>query len=136
MELLRLCKKIASIDVGEKRIGLAFFINGVSLPQDAIFRKNRDQASRDLLKVLNEWDINTLIVGIPKDSSDYEVMKKKIEHFVGLLKFDGEVFYQDESFSSFEAKESMKGNIKQKRDGKIDSISAKIILERWVSDNL
>jgi putative Holliday junction resolvase len=136
MELLRLCKKIASIDVGEKRIGLAFLIHGVSLPQDAIFRKNRDQASRDLLKVLNEWDINTLIVGIPKDSSDYEVMKKKIEHFVGLLKFDGEVFYQDESFSSFEAKESMKGNIKQKRDGKIDSISAKIILERWVSDNL
>jgi putative Holliday junction resolvase len=62
-------------------------------------------------------------------------MKKKIEHFVNLIKFQGDIFYQDESFSSFEAKESMKGNIKQKRDGKIDSISAKIILQRWVDEN-
>jgi putative Holliday junction resolvase len=130
-----LYKKIASIDVGEKRIGFAIAINGIVLPQDAIFRKNRDQASSDVLKALKEWNINILVVGIPKDSNDYGVMKKKIEHFVNLIKFNGEVFYQDESFSSFEAKESMKGMIKQKRDGKIDSISAKIILERWLSDN-
>jgi putative Holliday junction resolvase len=130
-----LYKKIACIDVGQKRIGVAFYINGVILPQNAIFRKNRDQASSDLLKVLEEWSIDTLVVGLPKDSIDYEVMKKKIEHFVNLIKFQGDIFYQDESFSSFEAKESMKGNIKQKRDGKIDSISAKIILQRWVDEN-
>jgi putative Holliday junction resolvase len=43
------------------------------------------------------------------------------------------VHYQDEQGSSSEAKEQMAGVIKQKRDGRIDSIAAKIILERWLS---
>jgi len=43
------------------------------------------------------------------------------------------VQYQDEQGSSMEAKAQMAGVIKQKRDGRIDSIAAKIILERWLA---
>ena len=34
--------------------------------------------------------------------------------------------------SSIESKELIKGTIKHKKDGRIDSISAKIILERYL----
>ena len=36
------------------------------------------------------------------------------------------------AFSTNEAKEMIRGFIKQKRDGRIDSICAKIILQRWL----
>ena len=125
---------IGSIDIGLKRIGVAICLDGkVVIPQTAIVRKNRNQASRDVDAFLVEWEIKTLVVGLPKGGSSEEEMTRRIEHFVSLLDFKGEVFYHDEYGSSAEAKEIMKGKIKQKRDGKVDSIAAQIILERWLS---
>ncbi len=127
--------KIAAIDVGLKRIGIAICLNGtIVLPQEAILRKNRNQAARDVVGFLEEWEIDTLVVGLPKGGSSEEEMERRIRHFVSLLKLPDsmEIHYQDEQGSSFEAKEQMKGVIKQKRDGRIDSIAAKIILERWI----
>ena len=126
--------KIASIDVGLKRIGLAICLDGkIVLPQDAILRKNRNQAARDVKAFLEEWEIELLVVGLPKGGSSQEEMERRIRHFVSLLKLeDIRVEYQDEAGSSFEAKELTQGVFRHKRDGKIDSIAAKIILERWL----
>ena len=124
---------IAAIDIGLKRIGTAICLDKKSaLPQNAILRKNRNQAAKEVDDFLKAWEINTLIVGLPKGGSSEEEMQRRIEHFVSLLDFEGEVFYQDEYGSSSEAKEMMKGKVKQKRDGKVDSIAAQIILERWL----
>ena len=124
---------IASLDVGLKRIGVAICLDGKTvLPQVAILRKNRGQAARDVLAFLKEWEIQTLIVGLPKGGSSEAEMTRRIEHFVSLLGFSGEVFYHDEYGSSAEAKEMMMGKVRQKRDGKVDSIAAQIILQRWL----
>ncbi len=125
-------KRVACIDVGLKRVGVALGLNGVALPQNAILRKNRNQASRDVSSFLKEWDIEVLVVGLPKGGSSEDEMRRRIEHFVSLLDFKGEIFFEDEYGSSKEAKESMQGVTKQKRDGKVDSLAAKIILERWM----
>jgi putative Holliday junction resolvase len=123
-------KKYASIDVGLKRIGVAISVGlKISSPKEAILRKNRDQAARDVDAFLNEWEIDTLIVGYPGASID---MQNRIKHFVGLLQFDKEVIFQEENMSSIEAEELMRGEIKQKRDGRIDSIAAQIILDRYL----
>ncbi len=126
-------KKLAAIDIGLKRIGFAISLDGkIVLPQNAVIRKNRNQAANDVSKILKEWDIETLVVGVPIGGSSEDEMRKRAEHFVKLLDFEGEVFFIDESFSSQEAKEIAKGKIKQKRDGKIDSIAASLILERFL----
>jgi putative Holliday junction resolvase len=123
-------KKYASIDVGLKRIGVAISVGlGITSPQNAILRKNRDQAARDVDSFLQEWEIDTLIVGFPSASVD---MQNRIKHFVGLLKFDKKIIFQEENMSSIEAEELTKGEIKHKRDGRIDSIAAKIILDRYL----
>ena len=99
-------------------------------PQPAILRKNRNQAASEVDIFLKDWEIDTLIVGVPKSS---EEMQRRINHFVKLLKFDGEIKFQNEDMSSVEAEELMKGDIKYKRDGRVDSLAAKIILERYLS---
>jgi len=125
--------KLASIDVGLKRIGIAICLNGgIVIPQSAILRKNRNQAARDVSAFLKEWEIEKLIVGLPLDASSSEEMERRIRHFVSLLELSIPIEYQDEQSSSIEAKELTKGVFRHQKDGKIDSIAAKIILERYL----
>lgn len=126
-------KKIAAIDVGLKRIGVALCLSpSLVSPQEAILRKNRDQAAHDVSTFLQEWAIELLVVGLPKGGSSSEEMERRIQHFVSLVNFQGEVVYQDEYGSSIEAKELMHGIVRQRRDGRIDSMAAKVILERYL----
>lgn len=129
--------KLASIDVGLKRIGVAICLSGdIVMPQDAILRKNRNQAARDVNTFLKEWEIEKLIVGLPLDAASSEEMERRIKHFVSLLELTIPVVYQDEQSSSIEAKELTQGIFRHKKDGKIDSIAAKIILERYLSSTI
>jgi len=127
-------EKIAAIDVGLKRIGTAISLDGESaIPQPPVLRKNREQAARDVDTFLKEWHIERLVVGVPMSGSSAEQMQKRIAHFVNLLSFAGEIEYVDEYGSSLEAAERMRGVTRQKRDGKLDSVAAQIILERYLS---
>jgi putative Holliday junction resolvase len=126
-------QKLAAIDIGLKRIGVALCLNAnIVSPQEAILRKNRDQAAREVDVFLSEWGIECLVVGLPKGGSSEAEMGRRIHHFVSLLHFSGQVVYQDEYGSSVEAKEMMQGITRQKRDGRVDSMAAKVILERYL----
>ncbi len=122
--------KLASIDVGLKRIGVAICLTSdIVTPQNAILRKNRNQAANDVNAFLKEWEIDKLIVGIPSSNED---TKNRIKHFVALLELKIPFEFQEENMSSIEAEELIKGEIKYKRDGRVDSLAAKIILERFL----
>jgi len=128
--------KIIAIDLGLKRIGLAYSADkNFVTPLNAIERKNRNQASAAVREVIVEWNAEAVVIGIPIGGSSEDEMRRRVEHFMKLVDFDGPVYLQDESHSSLEAEESMKGMIKQKKDGRIDSLAAKIILERWMLAN-
>ena len=122
---------IASIDIGLKRIGVAIANLSVVTPLPAIIRKNRNQASNEVDNFLREWDIDILVVGYPQSSPE---MQKRISHFVSLLDFDKKIIFQNEDMSSIEAEDLIKGEIKYKRDGRIDSIAASIILQRYLNN--
>jgi putative Holliday junction resolvase len=123
--------KLACIDVGLKRIGVAICLSSnIVTPQPAILRKNRNQASNDVNAFLKEWEIEKLIVGYPSASED---MQKRINHFIKLLELKIPYELQEENLSSVEAEDMMKGEIKYKRDGRVDSLAAKIILERYLA---
>ena len=125
--------KYLAIDLGLKRIGLAYSAHkDLVTPLQAIIRKNRNQASDEVKKALKEWEIDSIVIGIPLGGSSEDEMRRRITHFMGLVDFDGEVFYQDEAGSSKEAEALIKGEIKQVRDGRVDSISAMIILQRYL----
>ena len=126
--------KLASIDVGLKRIGIAICLTSdIVTPQTAILRKNRNQAARDVNICLKEWEIEKLIVGFPSASID---MQNRINHFVSLLELKIPYEFCEENMSSIEAEDLIKGEIKYKRDGRIDSLAAKIILERYLTKKI
>jgi len=125
--------RIIAIDLGLKRIGLAYSGGqGIVTPLEAVERKNRNQASAAVKKIIEEWEADAVVVGIPMGGSSEEEMRRRVAHFMNLVAFDGPVHYQDEAGSSIEAEEMMKGDIRYRRDGRVDSLAAKIILERWL----
>ncbi|GAA6984119.1 Holliday junction resolvase RuvX [Helicobacter pylori] len=125
---------ILACDVGLKRIGIAALLNGVILPLEAILRQNRNQASRDLSDLLREKNIQVLVVGKPNES--YTDTNARIEYFIKLLDFKGEIVFINEDRSSIEAYENL-GHLGKKnkrlaiKDGRLDSLSACRILERY-----
>ncbi len=122
-----------ALDLGLKRLGVAVSLDGkIVTPLPAILRKNRNQAAKDFSKLLHEWEIEHLVVGIPYGGSSEEEMKRRVKHFCSLLEFDGTISYQDESGSSLEAQELLKGQMQYKRDGRVDSLAAMIILQRFL----
>ncbi|MDX1295556.1 MAG: Holliday junction resolvase RuvX [Sulfurimonadaceae bacterium] len=128
--------KVIAIDLGLKRIGLAYSADGnIVTPLNAVERKNRNQASAAVKAVIEEWGAEAVVIGIPMGGSSEDEMRRRVAHFMNLVGFDGPLYYQDESDSSLEAEEMMKGQIRHKKDGRIDSLAAKIILERWLASN-
>jgi len=126
--------RVIAIDLGLKRIGLAYSADGsIVTPLNAVERKNRNQAAEAVKAVLKEWEAEAVVVGIPMGGSSEEEMRRRVAHFMNLVGFEGPVHYQDESDSSLEAEALMKGEIRHKKDGRIDSLAAKIILERWIA---
>lgn len=125
--------RVACIDVGLKRIGVALCLQSdVVFPHECILRKNRNQAANEVTKLLREWNIEKLIVGMPYGGSAFLQMQARIKHFVSLIEFENEIIFIDEYGSSIEAKEKTAGVFKQKKDGKIDSVAACIILQRYL----
>lgn len=130
-----MAQKILAIDLGLKRIGLAYSADGrIVTPLSAVERKNRNQASAAVKAVIAEWGIQQIVVGIPMGGDSEEEMRRRVAHFMNLVDFDGPVAYQDESGSSLEAEEMMKGKIRYKRDGRVDSLAAMVILERFIRE--
>jgi putative Holliday junction resolvase len=125
--------KYIAIDLGLKRIGISYSAHkDLVSPLPAVIRKNRNQASDAVRALIKEWEVDAVVIGIPLGGSSEDEMRRRIAHFMNLVDFKGEVFYQDEAGSSKEAEALMKGEIKQVRDGRIDSISAMIILQRYL----
>jgi len=129
--------KYIAIDLGLKRIGIAYSAHkSIVTPLQPIIRKNRNQASAEVKKIIDEWEADIVVVGIPLGGSSEDEMKRRITHFMNLVAFQGDIFYQDEAGSSIEAENMMKGEMKYVRDGRVDSISAMIILQRFLSKQM
>ncbi len=141
---------IFGIDFGLKRIGMAKVLNNIIVPMPPILRKNRSQASLEFKKILlqhsdlNNTDQIKLIFGLSCVDKNDEIieskrdeMQRRIKHFLGLIDFEGDVIYIDESYSSIQAQDMLKdrnyqNRLKYRKNGVIDSISACIILERYL----
>lgn len=131
-------KKILACDVGLKKIGLAIVQLGIILPIEPIIRKNRNQASSELSEILKTREMEILVVGLPSGGeAGHTDTRNRILHFVGLIEFSGEIAYIDEDYTSLEALQSsaymgVQNRLKAQKDGRLDSLSAAVILQRFL----
>ena len=130
-------KSILSLDVGTKRIGLAYcdplFITSNILP--AVNRFENHQEIKIIRNHIDELNLTGFIVGIPLDAEGQMTTqaidcKKYGQLLSNELKLP--FSYVNEHSSTWES--SYRFGIKKDKSGLIDSLSAKIILEQWIQE--
>lgn len=125
--------KILSIDHGNKRLGIAISdelgISAQALPTIQV--NNEDFAIKQIVKLLDEHNCDTVLIGVPigfegKDSSQTKIVRE----FINKLKsqIQSPIIEWDETYSSKTASRNIKG--KKKRN--LDSESAKVILLEYL----
>lgn len=136
---------ILAIDYGTKFTGLATFHKGrdpFPMPLGRIKYVSDDQLIQDIKKTIEEEFIEAVVLGLPHLTDGQATnMTKTIQAFGKVLceqikpiKY----FEQDETLSSFEAKERMKSSPRynfQIDMTQIDAVAASIILEDFVSSS-
>lgn len=119
-----------AIDFGLKRIGVAWHCAGIALPLPAINFRDTAQVANEINTILAQKSPKILLFGIVR-----EELQSTLEAVIEKLKFSGEIKFVDENLSSAEAEKFISGRKKAKKlrkDGTLDSLSAMIILERYL----
>ncbi len=133
-------KRIAAIDYGKRRIGLAVcdMMHITITPKLTIDSSITDKYEA-ILKFINEESVDALVVGIPlRDDDKNKEFIDEIRDFIQVIqdKSGLVVYEQDESYSSIEALDTMIdiGYSKKKRrqKGNKDKIAAAIILRHFL----
>lgn len=120
-----------ALDLGLKRIGVALCVDEkIAMPLNAVLRKNRNQAAAEVKKILKEYQVKTLLIGVARGGASEEESQKRASHFASLLDFDGQICFVDEGFTSKEAS-NLRTKRSYKKDGKTDSLAALIMIKEY-----
>lgn len=123
-----------ALDFGLKRIGVAWHCKGIILPLEAIEFRNVSQVICDVQDTLNNKSPKILLIGIVK-----EELQIVLDSVLKGLDFSGEIVFIDENLTSQEASfyiNGRKNSKKLRKDGTLDSLSAMIILERYLKQSI
>lgn len=149
--------KILAVDYGLKRIGLASGSTEarIAFPKGVIFRKNDAKAVADLLQICKEDGYDLVVFGMPlsmngEKSDQWRKTDGFVNKFKDVLAKDGvnlKVETVDERLSSFEADSAFDDLalatgvplvriVDNPKSGVRDMMAAKVILERYFSENV
>ncbi|MBK8549972.1 MAG: Holliday junction resolvase RuvX [Ignavibacteria bacterium] len=136
--------KYLAVDYGEKRVGIAVSDESKKYSFSREHLINDKKFLEKLLAVIIEENVSKIIIGYPLNfKSEKTIQTLKIEEFKNTLeKFlsgksvKAEIIFFDERFTSSLAQNSVlnSGLNKKKRQekGRVDSISAQIILQDYI----
>ena len=134
---------IVAFDFGLRRIGVAVGqqVTGSANPLGVIRNSEAGPDWRAIDALLNEWQPDRLIVGMPShtDGSRSEIANY-VDEFVGELgRFKRPIDTVDERYTSIEAEKMLKSERAMGLRGRIrkemiDSAAAVLIAERWLRD--
>ncbi len=130
---------VLGFDFGLKKIGIAVgqTVTKTANPLTILKAKNGVPDWTDIKKLIIEWDVDTLIVGLPLNMDGTEqFITKQAKKFGEQLKdhFQLPVIFVDERLTTVAARDEMHSTLKgAARFEKADSMSAKLIVESWLS---
>lgn len=129
---------ILAFDFGTSSIGCAIgqSITGTAQGLPAFKAQDGIPNWEQIGKVIAEWKPNLLVVGLPLNMDGTEQpLTQRAKKFANRLngRFNLPVQLQDERLTTVEARSEIfaRGGFKALKKGKVDSISACLILESW-----
>jgi len=133
---------IVAIDLGEKRVGIAVTdALSISITRlEALPRTNWKQLLRDVDNLIQRFDAQTVVIGLPLrlngSSGDAAVEVQRVaQKFARSLKIP--VYLQDERLSSMEAEQNLRleGHGEVQVSALVDSEAAAVILRDFLEDD-
>ncbi|WP_029519939.1 Holliday junction resolvase RuvX [Persephonella sp. IF05-L8] len=130
-------KRVLALDVGNKRIGVAysdpFGISANPLP----IIQNDEKVFEKIKELVKEYDIGTIVIGLPLTLKGEEgEQAQKTKEFAERLKQeipDIPIKFVDERFTTTLAERQLRETTKKsKRKQKLDSVSAVYILKTYL----
>lgn len=134
-------EKYIGLDLGTKSLGIAISDSlGIIHPHENFNFEvgNYKKAREHLIEILKEENITNVVIGYPlqldlNEGKRCQSVKRFIDDILVVMP-DLTVFYQDESFSTIEARERLREqNVKEVKIKQIiDMMSAVVILEDFI----
>ena len=133
-------KKILSIDLGKKKVGLAISNTKHTITTPIKNIQRNKLFHENIKKIILEYDAGAILVGLPLNNnnslnkiSQFIVdISKNMDLYLIENKINLPIFFWDENFSSFEAETLVRDFYKGK---KIDKFAAKIFLDDFIREN-
>lgn len=130
---------LLGFDFGSKSIGVATgqMITATAQPLAAIKANDGIPNWNIVEKVINDWQPDLVVIGLPLNMDGSEqTITQRAKKFANRLngRFGVKTALQDERLTTASAKEFIftHGGYKALDKGKIDSVSAALILESWM----
>ena len=130
-------KSILSLDVGTKRIGLAYcdslFITVNILP--AVKREKNNNELKTIKNHIKNYNLTGFIVGLPLDDRGEMTSQAFDCETYGKFLFNElklPFSFVNEHSSTWES--TNRFGVRKDKSGLIDSLSAKVILEQWIQE--
>lgn len=131
-------RTLLGFDFGSKSIGVAVGqeITGTASPLNALKARDGIPEWAEIEKIVTQWQPDLMVVGVPLNMDGTEQqLTFAARKFSNRLssRFGIPVQGQDERLSTADAKARLfeKGGFKNLSKGKVDNISAVLILESW-----
>lgn len=135
-------KRTMGLDVGDKTIGVAIsdLLGLTAQGITTIKRKSKKEDYGVLKELIDEYNIDKVIVGLPKNmNGSIGPQGEKTIKFAEKLKnkFDIEIIYQDERLTTKAAEKMLiQGDVRRnKRKKVIDKVAATFILQTYLDSN-
>jgi len=135
-------QRILGIDYGSQRVGLSLSdpLGIIAQPIEAL--KNDSSLFIYLQQITSRENVKLIVVGMPLNLKGQHAQKAdEVQKFIELLKtkLDIEVVVWDERFTTTIAHKTMlsmgtKKKERQKKDGRVDSMSAAIMLQGFLDN--
>lgn len=132
--------RIMGIDYGDARVGVAVtdLLGLTAQGVGTIKNKSRKWLMDELKKLIDEYTPETIVVGLPRNMDGSEGFRVEATHkFVERIKeiYSGNIEYEDERLTTMGAARFLDttNTRGQKRKAVIDTVSACLILEGWLS---
>lgn len=128
-----MASNILSLDVGERRVGVAIANVIAKLPRPLTTLDNTDDIWEQIKQLVAEHDVETIVVGLPRNlSGDDTAQTHYVRSFAEKLA-EYTVVFQDEALTSHKAEKELNSRGKPFAKGDIDALAATYILEDYLT---
>ena len=132
---------ILGLDIGDARTGVAISdeLGIAAHPLCTIQRKSRKAVLAELQELTAAHKVERIVVGLPLQfNGEMGVQARKVKKFAEKLKqqVNLPIVFWDESFTTFEATEILRGTKKRRKKRKqvIDQVAAVLILDGYLEE--